>query len=186
MYETLKGFDDYEICKDYPYDIRKKGKTTPLQGTISNNGYRRILIHRKMYMFHRLVANQFIPNDDPLNKTEIDHVNHDRADNHIENLRWVSKRENNINRTSYYRGRIAEYVDELPEDAFEFNEYNGHELEDYYYSSEEDTFYFFNGVQYRKLPLCSQNGRYFVNARDIDGAQIRIHLSTFKKLYDIN
>ena len=135
MYETLKGFDDYEICKDYPYDIRKKGKTTPLQGRIRKDGYRHVKIHRKEYMFHRLVANQFIQNDDPLNKTEIDHINRDRTDNHIENLKWVSRRENLWNRSSSGR-YVWDEVDELPEDAFEFNDYNGYEFEDYYYSQD--------------------------------------------------
>ena len=41
---------------------------------------------------------QWIPNDDPANKTVIDHINRNRADNRIENLRWSSISENNHNR----------------------------------------------------------------------------------------
>ena len=41
---------------------------------------------------HRLVASAFLPNPD--NKPEIDHLNNIRDDNNVENLSWVSKKEN--------------------------------------------------------------------------------------------
>lgn len=41
---------------------------------------------------HRLVAKSFIPNPD--DKPCIDHINTDRQDNRVENLRWVSYSEN--------------------------------------------------------------------------------------------
>lgn len=43
---------------------------------------------------HRIVARCFIPNDDPENKTMVDHINGNRVDYRIENLRWVSASEN--------------------------------------------------------------------------------------------
>lgn len=46
----------------------------------------------KTYSVHRLVALAFIPN--PENKPEIDHINCNRFDNRIENLRWVTRLEN--------------------------------------------------------------------------------------------
>lgn len=41
---------------------------------------------------HKLVAEHFIPN--PKNKPCIDHINTDRHDNRVENLRWVTQKEN--------------------------------------------------------------------------------------------
>lgn len=49
----------------------------------------------KQIPIHRLIAKAFIPN--PKNKPCIDHINTIRTDNRIENLRWVSHKENSNN-----------------------------------------------------------------------------------------
>ena len=54
---------------------------------------------KKSVYIHRLVATAFIPN--PENKCEIDHINGDRLDNRVENLRWVSSKENKHNENTY-------------------------------------------------------------------------------------
>ena len=53
---------------------------------------------RKQFYVHRLVAETFIPNPD--NKPEIDHINTDYLDNRVENLRFVTHKENMNNPTS--------------------------------------------------------------------------------------
>lgn len=51
--------------------------------------------HRQTFKVHRLVALHFIPNIE--NKPEIDHINTDKTDNRVENLRWVTPKENSNN-----------------------------------------------------------------------------------------
>lgn len=47
---------------------------------------------RQEYSVHRLVALNFIPNPD--SKPEVDHIDTIRSNNHVSNLRWVTKIEN--------------------------------------------------------------------------------------------
>ncbi len=52
-------------------------------------------------ILHRLIAKTFIPN--PNNLPIVDHINRIRHDNRVENLRWVTPRENNLNVTPHTR-----------------------------------------------------------------------------------
>ena len=51
---------------------------------------------RKFYYVHRLVAEHFIKNTDKI-KTDVDHIDTIRTNNNVNNLRWVTKSENNLN-----------------------------------------------------------------------------------------
>ena len=58
----------------------------------NNHGYAQTHIDNIMPKMHRMLMN---PNDD----TIIDHINRNRFDNRLENLRIVTRRKNNRNRT---------------------------------------------------------------------------------------
>lgn len=48
----------------------------------------------KNLLVHRLIALYFIPSDDPANKTEVHHIDHNPANCTIENLMWVTPGQN--------------------------------------------------------------------------------------------
>ena len=64
-------------------------------------GYLSVTIHGKNCYVHRLVARAFIPN--PENKPAIDHINGNKLDNRVENLRWVTNKENSNNPNTKYK-----------------------------------------------------------------------------------
>lgn len=89
---------------------RIKGKhIKPLE---SRFGYHRLSLCKEgkviTHSVHRLVAEAFLPNPD--NKPCVDHINTDRTDCRVENLRWVTIKENNENPlTQQHRKRGNEH-----------------------------------------------------------------------------
>lgn len=99
LWKEIKGYNGTYLVSDKGrvkriYDKSKKERYM----TILKNqkGYCRIRLtynHKSnLKSLHRLVAEAFIPNSE--NKPEIDHINGNREDNRVENLRWVTHSEN--------------------------------------------------------------------------------------------
>ena len=132
MFEILKFNSNYEIEKEHPHRIRRIGKTK-FVSECDMNGYIGVSIDRKLVRKHRLIAQQFIHNDDPENKVQVDHINRIRNDNRIENLRWVTPSENRNNSNQPKTYISNEYLDELPPDAELIEEYNGFKFDRYFY-----------------------------------------------------
>jgi hypothetical protein len=64
----------------------------------NKNGYLIVNLYKdkkvKIFQVHRLVAETFIPNIN--NKPQINHIDANKTNNHIENLEWVTPSENMI------------------------------------------------------------------------------------------
>ena len=182
-FETLKVDNDYVIAKDvYPYIICRKGTTKAIAISKNKDGYQTIHLNGKTYNLHKVIATQYIPNPDDL--PQVDHCNQHGDDNRIENLRWVTRSDNDKNK-SRYGGYDAIYVGEISDDAIEVTKYGDHELEFYYF--DDDKFYYYNGVAYRELMVYEdkRNGALYVNARDINNKQVQIRYNKFKRDYDL-
>lgn len=67
-------------------------KSRILKPKDNGNGYKLVRIGNKYLYIHRLTATHFIPNPD--NLQEIDHINGNKTDNRVENLRWVTHKDN--------------------------------------------------------------------------------------------
>lgn len=60
------------------------------------HGYLYVRFNGKRSSVHRLIAETFL--DNPMNFSEVDHINRNKSDNRVENLRWCSHKENCRNR----------------------------------------------------------------------------------------
>ena len=95
--DLLNELFDYDketgnlIWKNKP---AKKVKAGAIAGSATDNGYIKITINQKKYRAHRLV---FLMHKGYLPKT-LDHINGDRKDNRIENLRPATVSQNAMNR----------------------------------------------------------------------------------------
>lgn len=107
MYKAIKGYEGiYEVNEfgqvrsvdrivEYKNGkiVNYKGKE--LKPSIGQGGYAVVNLNKngihKTYSVHRLVAETFVPN--PNNLPQVHHKNHDRKDNRIQNLMWVTSAE---------------------------------------------------------------------------------------------
>ena len=100
IWKDVKGYEGLYMVSNLgnvkSLGNNKKRKEKMLKPCKVNNGYLQITLYKngeiKRIYVHKLVAEAFIPN--PENKPEVDHINTIRDDNKVENLCWVTKKEN--------------------------------------------------------------------------------------------
>ena len=190
--------EDYEILNQFPFTIRKKSNHRVLRESIQNDtGYVQVHLNQKSYRKHRLIGIQFLDNPDPINFDVIDHLNRDRTDNRLENLRWTSSSENSKNKSSH-RGVEYEFIDDIPDDSviIDFYDLKNGERRDfesgkyYFYhdeSNNEDKFYGrINDNIYRVLHInISKSGNEFIRIIDINNKAVSVMINRFKYQHNL-
>jgi len=85
---------------DYNYSIFSDGRVFSKKRNIflkpyfNTKKYLCVELNNKNTRIHRLVAENFIPN--PHNYTQVNHIDGNKENNHVDNLEWCSNRMNSI------------------------------------------------------------------------------------------
>jgi hypothetical protein len=94
----IEGYANYLIYEDGSVYSKKTKKFRKL--SVHVEGYLKINLCKdgkaKHFLVHRLVAKHYIPN--PHNYEQVDHIDRDKSNNHLYNLRWVNQSMNQQNR----------------------------------------------------------------------------------------
>ena len=177
-WEPLTDFeDDYEIEIEPPHMIRRRSNGWIVIPSFNNrSGYIDISLNGKTYRYHRILAKHFIPNPD--NLPEIDHINKNKTDNSLENLRWVDRSENLRNRAKYVKQK-SEFLDHAPNDIIEIRTFNDVDYPEnrYFFCFENDrVVQRVNEHKWQWLAQTPHSGYLRVIMRDINGRYHQIYM----------
>lgn len=115
IWKDIKGFNNYQVSnkgrvrsKDRQIYQKNFGwrnlKGMVLKEMDNGHGYKQVMLNegkRHVKYIHRLVADAFL--DNPLCLPEVNHIDFDRSNNCVENLEWISTKDNAVYSIPNYR-----------------------------------------------------------------------------------
>lgn len=109
-WRDVEGYPNYLVSSEGL--VMSRGWLTILKPSLSSSGYFMVGLKRdgvnSRHYVHRLVAKAFLEPDET--RTYVDHIDRDKLNNDVSNLRWCTQSENCSNRkprsgpTSIYKG----------------------------------------------------------------------------------
>jgi hypothetical protein len=109
IWKDISGYENIYKVSNFG-NVKRNGKNENRKLSSDGKGYCVIDLWKDglqhAYKVHRLVANAFIPN--PLNKSQVNHIDGKKLNNSVDNLEWVTNLENiqHARATGLYRNQV--------------------------------------------------------------------------------
>ena len=173
---TIPFADNYEVNKNGFF--RNKHTKRLIKGSVNKGGYKIVKLNNVSYYAHQILARMFIENPNEL--PCVDHINHIRTDNRIENLRWTSYSTNLMNKSSN-KGIKYEFLESIPTNATQIYHLNGSDFDNLFYYNKE--FYIDCDVYVRKLYGIVHCKQTFYSLYDLNNKRVFFSVKQFLEYY---
>lgn len=112
IWRYIKGYEGLYLISNFGNGESLRERKVPLKPLKNKDGYLYFILtdkdgKRHTCYIHRLVANAFVANDDPVTKTEINHKDQNKNNNRFDNLEWCDRDYNLKYGDCIERGRKA-------------------------------------------------------------------------------
>lgn len=115
-WRIVPEFEEFQISnKGNVRHIDEEGNKTPVHQIVQTSGYRIVYlknddITHKAHYVHRLVAESFTIEGQKEDDSVVIHVDGDRENNNVKNLKWVTRSEASSRSRPRNKGRIRESI----------------------------------------------------------------------------
>ncbi len=116
----IQDFPNYLIYPDGRVFSKKSNKY--LKFSDNKSGYYYVHLFKnnkpKSFRVHRLVAIHYIDNPDNLN--EVDHIDREKHNNNVNNLRWVNRSKNELNKSPRNHSTYFRWITKTNRNYYQF------------------------------------------------------------------